>query len=118
MATCVSGGQQGPLAELLGDAEQPSAEVGGGRGVLGEEGGQAQQAGRLAQALEVLGVLGQPRAEHGAHGPAEIGAENIYITCTPFCTPSCPPPPAPPLIQPRRQNAYRGVDTSRRFSAH
>lgn len=84
--TSVGGGQQGPLAELLGDPQQTSAEVGGGR-VLGEEGRQAQQAGRLAQALEVLGILRQPRAEHGAHGPAAVGAENINT--------GSPPPAAP-----------------------
>lgn len=75
--TSVGGGQQGPLAQLLGDPQQASAEVGGGRGVMAEEGGQAQQVGRLTQALEVLGILGQPRAEHGAHDPAVVGAENI-----------------------------------------
>lgn len=72
--TLVSGGQQGPLAELLGHPEQTSAEVGRRRGVLGKEGGQAQQAGRLTQALEVLGILGEPCAEHGAHSPTAVRA--------------------------------------------
>lgn len=107
--TSVGGGQQRPLAELLGDPQQASAEVGGGRGVMAEggqaegggqveEGGQAQQAGRLTQALEVLGILGQPRAEHGAHDPAVVGAENINT--------GAPAAPAGslPLVQLQRQN--------------
>ncbi|TNN35010.1 hypothetical protein EYF80_054822 [Liparis tanakae] len=36
-------GEQGFLAELLGDVEEASAEVHRGQGVLGEQGDQAQQ---------------------------------------------------------------------------
>lgn len=79
IVTSVSGRQQGPLAELLGHPEQTSAEVHRRQGVLGEVGGQAQQARRLTQTLEVFGILGEPRAEHGAHGPVVVRVENIDI---------------------------------------
>lgn len=63
--------EQGLLAELLGYPEEASAEVGCRRGVLGEEGSQAQQARGLPQTLEVFGILREPHAEHCTHRPAE-----------------------------------------------
>lgn len=69
--------EQGFLAELLGYPEEASAEVGRRRGVLREEGSEAQQAGGLPQALKVLGILGEPRAEHCAHRSAETRREML-----------------------------------------
>lgn len=79
MLTFVAVGQQGLLAELLGDPEEASAEVGCRRGVLREEGGQAQEAGGLPQTLEVFGILRQPRAKHRAHRPAELRGETSHL---------------------------------------
>lgn len=77
--TFVAVGQQGLLAELLGDPEETSAEVGCRRGVLRQEGGQAQQAGGLPQTLKVFGILRQPRAKHRAHRPAELRGEISHL---------------------------------------
>lgn len=79
MPTFVAAGQQGLLAELLGDPEETSAEVGCRRGVLREEGGQTQQAGGLPQTLKVFGILRQPRAKHRAHRPAESRGETSHL---------------------------------------
>lgn len=68
--------EQGFLAELLGYPEEASPEVGCRRGVLGEEGSQAQQARGLPQTLEVLRILGEPGAEHRAHRSAETSTNN------------------------------------------
>lgn len=68
--TSVGVGEQSLLAELLRRPEEASAEVRRRRGVPGEEGGQTQQAARVPETLEVLGILSQPGAEHGAHRPA------------------------------------------------
>lgn len=79
MLTFVAVGQQGLLAELLGDPEETSVEVGCRQGVLREEGGQAQQAGGLPQTLKVFGILRQPCAEHCAHRPAELRGEISHL---------------------------------------
>ena len=69
--------EQGFLAELLGYPEEASAEVDRRRGVLREEGSEAQQARGLPQAFKVLGILGEPRAEHCAHRSAETRREML-----------------------------------------
>lgn len=71
-------GQQRFLAELLSQAEEASAEVGGKRRVLRQKRCESQEARRIPQAAEVLGVLGQPRAKNGAHGSAGEGKKK-YI---------------------------------------